>query len=58
MLVQVDADPPKCTITAGTFVGAIYALETLSQLVLSEGGGLYGSAPPRHVGPCLNISNH
>jgi hexosaminidase len=31
---------PTCSITAGTFVGAIWAMETLSQLILSEGGSL------------------
>ena len=29
-----------CIITAPTFVGAMYAMETLSQLVFSEGGSL------------------
>jgi hexosaminidase len=31
---------PACSITAGTFVGAVWAMETLSQLILSEGGSL------------------
>ena len=30
----------KCLISAPTFVGAMYAMETLSQLVLSTGGSL------------------
>ena len=43
--LEVSAD--GCVITAGTFVGANYAMETLSQLVLSDGGALQGG--PRHV---------
>ena len=39
------SDDASCAITAPTFVGAVYAMETLSQLVLSDGGALGGDAP-------------
>ena len=35
----VGSPAPSCRIEAATFVGAQYGLETLSQLVLSDGGG-------------------
>ena len=38
----LDLDGASCHIRAPTFVGAMYGLETLSQLVLSEGGARGG----------------
>eukprot|EP00038_Savillea_parva_P010581 m.191273 g.191273 ORF g.191273 m.191273 type:complete len:644 (+) comp18295_c0_seq1:40-1971(+) len=46
--LQIEAEPPRCEITAETFVGAMYGMETLSQLVLNEGGGLLGVTTPTY----------
>lgn len=42
---SLNVSSSSCKLSAATFVGAMYAMETFSQLVLSNGGSTSGLAP-------------